>query len=97
MLHLTRGGREAEAFRHPYLALLRQFLLELLPRPASLGQAAAGGGSPTKGALGCLPPGTCLLDYAMPALCMLLLLDGGTERRQVCGDLMLAFTGPSGP
>ena len=28
-------GRESEAWRHPYLAALRQFLLDLLPRPSA--------------------------------------------------------------
>ena len=47
-LHFIRG-RESEIMKHPYMALLRQFLLDLLPRPASAAQAAAGG-SPAKGA-----------------------------------------------
>lgn len=40
-------GPQAEVFRHPYMVLLRQMLLDLLPRPAGVAQLAAGG-SPTK-------------------------------------------------
>lgn len=36
-LHLMRA-RESGAWRHPYLAALRQLLLELLPRPSSASQ-----------------------------------------------------------
>ena len=49
VLHLTRGGRDSDLFRHPYMALLRQFLLDWLPRPATQVQMAAAG-SPSKGA-----------------------------------------------
>jgi hypothetical protein len=43
--HLRGGGasREVEAMRHPYLALLRQFLVELIPRPSGMNGTA---GSP---------------------------------------------------
>jgi hypothetical protein len=47
-MHLTRGGRDAEALRHPYLAALRQLLLELLPRPANAMQGGAAA-TPSKG------------------------------------------------
>eukprot|EP00887_Chlorella_sp_A99_P007731 scaffold20.g7731.t1 len=47
-LHLTRGGRESEAMRHPYIAALRQFLLELVPRPAGAGGGGAGGAAAAK-------------------------------------------------
>lgn len=48
-LHLTGRGRESEAMRHPYLAALRQLLLELLPRP-SLATQQLPAATPTKGA-----------------------------------------------
>ena len=49
VLHLTGRGRESEAMRHPYLAALRQLLLELLPRPSVAAQALPAA-TPTKGA-----------------------------------------------
>jgi hypothetical protein len=39
-LHLTRGAAATEDMRHPYLALLRQFLVQLVPRPAAAAQPA---------------------------------------------------------
>ena len=50
-LHLTVRGRESEAMRHPYLAALRQLLLELLPRP-SLAVQQLPATTPAKGELG---------------------------------------------
>lgn len=47
-LHLTGRGREREAMRHPYLAALRQLLLELLPRP-SLATQQLPSATPAKG------------------------------------------------
>jgi hypothetical protein len=53
-LHLTRGRDADPASRHPYLALLRQLLLELLPRPAGAagGAPAAAATPPARGAAG---------------------------------------------
>lgn len=51
MLHLTGRGRESEAMRHPYLAALRQFLQELLPRPLAVPGQAPAAAAPAKGAL----------------------------------------------
>ena len=47
VLHLTRG-RESEAMQHPYLAALRQLLLEMLPRPTAATQLNAAT-TPAKG------------------------------------------------
>ena len=38
--------------RHPYLAALRQFLLELLPRPTTAAQLGGAAATPAKGACG---------------------------------------------
>ncbi|KAL4451949.1 hypothetical protein ABPG75_007611 [Micractinium tetrahymenae] len=48
-LHLTRG-RESEAWRHPYLAALRQLLLDLLPRPSTAAQLSSTAAPATPGA-----------------------------------------------
>lgn len=42
LMHLTRGGRDSEDLRHPYLAALRSLLLELLPRPTAAGGLGGG-------------------------------------------------------
>ncbi len=47
VLHLTRG-RESEAWRHPYLAALRQLLLELLPRPTTAAQLSSSAAPATR-------------------------------------------------
>lgn len=50
MLHLTGRGRDSDAQRHPYLAALRQLLLELLPRPSVASAQLPTAATPAKGA-----------------------------------------------
>ncbi len=68
VLHLTRG-RESEAFKHPYMALLRQYLLDFLPRPASASQQAAAG-SPSKGRRASPAPLPASCPAQLPASCV---------------------------
>jgi hypothetical protein len=48
-MHLTRGGRDSEELRHPYLAALRQLLLDLVPRPTAAGSLGGGAAPPKRG------------------------------------------------